>query len=381
MTESTQFNSSNYDQLLEQLKHVGQESPVHISNEYFKMLPTIHKTHEKEIKTWKTVSTAYSYIYYMTYLYRWCKYSHYAPSVKDVKRILGSASNKTVDIFIKKNGLFDQYNLTETIGLFELPVVFETDEDTDLPVFTNVLELHADLKEHVHMYYREPMGLTNRYTSKKPVLAFHSNTTEEDNQGTFYKGTNFTNVPFEVFAFCMSHACLGDKAFYVYSFLKSQYDYFEDKNEEYLVGHSTVASKLNIPRSSVYDIMRSLHDYGLIRMERNQDYFVLGNDIADRIAPTITIISEIQEFSKETKKEYDLMPTKSKEEYILEKKLEAIGELNEYNQLVVEVKGIENTTLDEIQQMKMNETAGTLVKSATDLRKKRAEINLDELPF
>lgn len=84
----------------------------------------------KHIENSKHLAFAYSYIYYITYLYRYCKHtaSNVQITQEAIKKTLGySPKNKTVDYIIKKGGLLDtiQYTLTTT----DYPLEYGFDEN------------------------------------------------------------------------------------------------------------------------------------------------------------------------------------------------------------------------------------------------------------
>jgi hypothetical protein len=164
---------------------------------------------------------AYSYLYYITYLYRYCKYiSDNGDKVTQeaIKEVLGySPKNKKVDYIIKKGGVLDNLMYSETTT--DYPIQYFYDDD-DLLTFETISNYKGIIK-----------NLNDRnFKIKKPLRAFHRSLKaieDKELSGTFYEVENTHRIDFRVFLTIIMNGDLGTAGFYLYGYLKHKNDIFK----------------------------------------------------------------------------------------------------------------------------------------------------------
>lgn len=315
---------------LKELIHYNEEHERYIAipNSLFTKLLTLTKF--KKLKS-QHVGFTFSYIYLQTYLFRYTKYDTYVPTKGEIKQLLGySATNKTVDHIIKRNGLLDDESITVTSNDF--PIINEW-RDGDLE-FTYI----SDLYSHEEFRNDRKFGLSQSY--KVPIFGLYANTdnyfNDESNpyDGTFYPFDDgisepYTLIDFEVFAYMMSNKELGVNAFYLYCYILYKNDLH---TAGYNATHTRLAEETGLSSKSIQryrDVMRS---YNILKLEHNMDYFVHGlEDITKRKASSNyandykSFTYEPIEYNKQTKigyKEYIKILDEREVQHRLNRKIE-----------------------------------------------------------
>lgn len=204
------------------------ENYLLIPNEVFKMLI---KDDELNKKKAPHIAFAYSYLFLITWLYRYAKYgvmSFQNITKPEIFKLLGvSRTSKEYDYIIKKGGILDRLNLTSTLSYTEAPIRWRTTEEDGhgFPEFSYFNELEGSTKQLMLNGQS-----TKRLQIKEPLLAtsfrnpLNQEGGEEEYNGTFYEeGKQYTHmVGFEVFIECMTNSNLGFTAFYLYAFIKAR---------------------------------------------------------------------------------------------------------------------------------------------------------------
>jgi len=353
--KNNQFDNNKYNELLSIFNHNEKQSNVFMTNEYFEILPKLFTDENK----WKFTTFSYAYLYLNTYMYRWSTYGQYIPKVNEIKEILGLYGNdKRYNDVIKKDGILDAYGLTETVGVKDIPILNTVDEFEGLK-FDFVSDIFPDSKCEIFKEWKNAKCITPKTTIKKPVLALHSNIKNDDFMGTFYNPNNFTNIPFEVFAFCMSKKELGVAGFFIYAYIKNG---METYKEEFKTSHRMIANKFGGAYTTIYDSLVALIKHGLVERFLGQEEFSKAMPLEERQASIYTVLECAELFNKEGNVDYEKASVLTVEEY---KEINKKEEKLENN--------IDKLTLDEIAEL--------LVQRHTDPKKKRAEIDLDQLPF
>lgn len=270
----------------------GYESNIYMPNEIFDEL-------KGNIKNTPHVAFAYSYVYLITWLYRYVKHTNGIDVISNstIKEILGYNSNtRTINYLIKKNGLLDQMGYTSTERDFPVQVAFE---DGALE-FLLVSEL--DDKSNPKYCYefstekvvRDDIPLN--FTIKKPVKAFEREVDENgciEVEGTFYDIENTHCIPFEIFMYCMSNEDIGCTGFYLYAYLKHKNDLFENG---YDVSLESLTFETGIAERTLDKYLGMLKSYKMIDFRHNQEFFAMGLKKEDRKANTY-ITNDLMEFN------------------------------------------------------------------------------------
>lgn len=247
------------------------ESKLALPNELFMQIQTM--VSQGKLKP-THCGFVWSYVYFMTYLFRYCKWNEFQPTSSEIKSILGyTSTNKTLDYIIKKNGLLEQEGLLTTIEDF--PILYEYDELDKALFFTFAGELEG------LDYFREQRNLSKRVTCKYPEFAFPS----EEYDGTFYNSECTTIVEFDVFARCMSDKELGVNAFYIYSWLKHK----NDLHSDYKTTRKRLAKELHLSEGTLHKYFDTMRSYRIVDVIYNMEYFSKGWEQHERESSTYKV--------------------------------------------------------------------------------------------
>lgn len=253
-------------ELKEMLDYNEKESRLHMPNEIFTDL-------KDNIDKAPHVAFSFSYVYLATWLYRHTKYFNvgFINNTK-VKEILGyKPSNRTVNYLIKQGGLLEDLDYLESMK--------------DFPISWQILEggIHFDMFSDNEEYAQGNPHVKQNYFINKPARGFVRNFEDEMGEysidGTFYKIGNTTVIPFEVFLYCMGNKDIGCSGFYLYSYIKSKSDIFD----EYTASLDEMSKDTGVPETSLKKILDKLKGYGLVSFRHNQEFFATNVSADERV--------------------------------------------------------------------------------------------------
>jgi len=257
--------------LLQYNDYNGSERTLFMPNEIFEDL-------KGNIKNTPHIAFAYSYIYLVTWLYRYTKLLVQKDAISNnkIKEILGyQPETRTVNYLIKKNGLLEQLGYLIT--------------DNDFPVWWNQSK-YEELEFTMYSEEKETFthhNIPRNYTVKYPVKAFNriifQNEDKIEIEGTFYDIENTHNIPFEVFMYCMGNEDVGCTGFYLYAYLKYKNDIYEGG---YDVSLEDLSSETGIADRTLDKYLNSLKGFRMIDFVHNQEFFAIGMKEEDRKANT-----------------------------------------------------------------------------------------------
>lgn len=266
------FDNERYNEIASIMKYKEKQSLIAMSNKYFKIFDRL--VDENKLKK-AHVAYTFSYMYLMTYLFRYTKYEDVSPSSDEIKQLLMySPTNKTINYITKKDGLLDSEKITTT--LFDFPVVHTVTEQGELE-FTMLSSLNNN--DRYGTKWREVSKVNYNQSCKYPVLAFHKDIPLEDDYitlsdygGTFYRSENTTIIPFEIFMYCMSHSELGTVGFYLYSYIA----YRVGLKGNCQLGIAQLANNCNMSVRACQKYLNTLRQYNLIHTIM-ADKFIIGD--------------------------------------------------------------------------------------------------------
>ena len=267
----------NQEELKEKLCYDEEQSKIFMPNEIFEDLKdNIDIT---EIKRGSEhIAYAYSYVYLISYLYRYAKYAEHLYKEEELKEILQTTNNHKAYI-TKKGGVLDQLNYIKKESDFPIKIDYDMwYEATENPQSKPVFKMNSEMIEYFDSpnITSEISKLSKNHKINYPFRAFHAptkyvddegkiikvlNPTEFDSQGYFFDIENTHMIPVEVFMFCMSKEDLGTLGFYIYSFLKHKTDIFP---------RGWNCSKVNLVKltgikiTSLNIILKKLEEYNMI---------------------------------------------------------------------------------------------------------------------
>lgn len=236
------------------------ESKIFMPNEIFGDL-------QKNIDNASHIAFAYSYIYFITWLYRYAKYGMVNELIdqKFIKKVLGYNENyKKLDYLIKQNGILEQMGYIRTEKDF--PLAYSYDEIDGLQ-----FQYVDDFKEYTE--YIKALNIPKNFKIKFPVKAFYRDKNSEEDyyeDGTFFYVDRTHLVPFEAFIFCMTNGDLGCTGFYLYAFLRCMNQIYGG----YRISLETLEEKTAIKGRTLDKYLDSLKKYNMIHCKVED--FVVG---------------------------------------------------------------------------------------------------------
>ncbi|HZG59909.1 MAG TPA: hypothetical protein VEY68_05480 [Anoxybacillus sp.] len=239
-----------YTEMEQLLQFNDHESKIFMPNEIFGDL-------QKNIENPSHIAFAYSYIYFVTWAYRYAKYGTVNELIdqKFIKKILGyNANYKKLDYLIKKNGILEQMDYIRTTKDF--PLSYSYDEIEGLQFY-----YVDDFKEYTE--YIKALNVPKNFKIKFPVKAFYRDKESEEDyyeDGTFFYIDRTHLVPFEVFIFCMTNEDLGCTGFYLYAFFRCMNQIFNG----YDAPLETLEEKTRIKDRTLDKYLDALKKYNLI---------------------------------------------------------------------------------------------------------------------
>lgn len=313
------MNYFTKNELKKALQYDVREETVPLPNSIFELLLSDEKL--TSVKA-PHIAFAYSYIYIITWLFRYAKYSGDENGSLDtgfIKTVLGASSiTKDYNYIIKKNGTLDTLGITKTVSLKDAPISWHWDEDNNcFDGFTYYHEMfHKDDIESM-----KAMGVYENVKNKKvkyPIFAMDD--IEEDCYGTFWNPDNTHMIPFEVFLECMTNKKLGCTAFMIFGYLHSRCGM---NGGSIGVSIETISTRTGIRASSRDRALDALKKYNLIKC--HPENFVVGKGDIETPANTYETVLNVNLFNDEPQF-YRKRTVMSLEQY--EKQQEMIEALN-----------------------------------------------------
>ncbi|EFV79040.1 hypothetical protein HMPREF1013_00669 [Bacillus sp. 2_A_57_CT2] len=268
-----------FEEIEELLQYNEKESKIFIANEVFVDL-------KGAIKNSPHLAFAYSYIYLVTWLYRYAKHLNSKGIITKgiINEILGyHANTKGLDYLIKKKGLLDKLDYTITVSDFPIQWKYDKFEGLEFEMLSEIYEF--EMKHNPLVTKSEILDIYNipkKYNIKFPVKSFYRNS-DEDEDGTFFEVENTHMIPFEVFMYCMGNEDIGTIGFYLYAYIKRMNDFYTggwDISIENMVLQTGIAEK------TLLRYLDKLRKFKLIEAVHNQEYFCLALDPKERKANT-----------------------------------------------------------------------------------------------
>lgn len=198
---------------------------IYMPNEIFSDLTsTFNEMNERtdEKKTSTHIAFAYAYIYLATYMWRYARYWYWDDSVGNVqilestiKMLLGFPAKSEQYTYLTKA----QTGILEQIGYIR--------KVSDKPCRSIFLDSELEFvyeSEHPELY-----GNSRNWKSSMPVKGiWRERDSELDciENGTFFYIGDTHEINIDTFIYCMTHPKLGVEGFYLYCFLRMQYDKF-----------------------------------------------------------------------------------------------------------------------------------------------------------
>lgn len=246
-----------YSHLTSIMELHGKDAYVQIPNGIFRDLST-------NIKSFQQISFAYSYLVLNAFLY---KYAHYVDinnktyiQSRDAKQILGyNAGTKSINYLIKKGGLLDSINLTESSKNYPILMNYSEEKINNTKMIDHVMlndmidtDYHRTLKSVVKNY---------NFEVKIPLFLFEY----QDDVGTLYNYGKTHKVYLNEFIDIIYDDKLKTIGFLLYMYFKSKcYGYKQNKNK---ISLDTIRKDTGICRDTLYEYMNRLKENNYLEVK------------------------------------------------------------------------------------------------------------------
>lgn len=317
-----------HEEIIDLLNYEDNESKLFVPNEIFDNL-------KDNIDKSPHIAFSYSYIYLVTWLYRYAKiFTGDNKSVINnniIKELLGyNPKSQTVNYLIKRKGLLEKIGLLKSVGDFPYTHSYTKEEGLQFEMYSDYKEFH-DMHPRIarNHFFRYPVkSLDDRIlTTDKELL-----------KGAFYDVSNTHMIPFEVFLYCMSekeikredkveNESVGTIGFYLYAFLKHKTD-LHKSDGGYTISVSELSSETGITERTLERYLSILKERNMIEYTHNIDHFVPSLPKHLRIGNTYRTYS-YEEFNySNTPKKYKRINFMSYEEFAKKQAVEKMDLTN-----------------------------------------------------
>lgn len=205
-----------------------------------------------ELKNNRHKTFAFAYYCLVSYLWKYSKYEKQEINTKDLKRLLlVSPSEKRFDYIIKKNGLLDSIELTETTKDFPINTSFNELGEINV---TTLSMIESDLaKSFLNQY-------NSRYTCKKPLLQYK----RDDKAGLMFSKDDVLSI--SVFELTRILLCpeIGFDGFYVYAYLKYRSKMLA--NQHVNIYYAELERQIGYKKRRIRELIRNLRKVGMIEV-------------------------------------------------------------------------------------------------------------------
>ncbi|ARF70752.1 hypothetical protein B7C51_25100 (plasmid) [Paenibacillus larvae subsp. pulvifaciens] len=228
---------------------------IYMPNEIFSDLAS------SQIRNSRHRAFSYSYLYFVSYLYRYCEYYKKNKMTQlEIKKQLGiSEKEKRVDYLIKKDGILDKmgYTLTTT----NYPLSWSIGKEECLQFYT------------VDEYNKSNMIIENtrNFKVKYPIKCFYR-TVESKNRkvldGTYFETSNTHRIDHNKFIVIMKENDLGVMGLFIFGYIKMMTDMYKN----YQVPTRTLSAKLGISNQTLNMYLKKMssNDVNLIKIKRKR---------------------------------------------------------------------------------------------------------------
>lgn len=273
------------------LKPQEKELPILISNEIFHDLPRGLDANKQGTSS-KHIAFAFSYVYLITYLYRYTKYGLIDKKMKfteqELKKLLTvsptSKGKEGVNYIVKKGGVLEQLGYIKKGE--EAPVGWEYyyNDDDDL---NNEVYFHFDSFLNMEILSKEqwiriekcnlPLKLLEERIEIEYELDEEGNEIkerilEEHILGEYFvRAKHTTAIEIDTFIYCITKEGLGVQAFYLYSFIKYKNGYFGGNWQRPLTG---IAEETGLKLHTIKKTLKAMEEHNMIWS--SHEVFVTG---------------------------------------------------------------------------------------------------------
>lgn len=296
--KETYFNEQELNNILD-VRGVHNNRKIHLTNEIFTDLMGCNEFKSKtskvknkngEINTYQKeananhLAFAFSYVYLISYLYRYTHYSFTNSSGEEFinERLLYQLCNTSPDSrgingvsYITKNkGILYQLGYTEKT--LDIPINYYYIDDFGYSLGKDIRETRPsdiEFSFYKDVDFPDNHPLPN-FKINYPKKAFFLDQISEQagiKNGYYFHPENTTQIDVKIFTFCMSRKDLSTIGFYLYCFLKSKVDFFDNSFNRSI---NDLMKDTGIGKTKLIETLKTLEEYNMISNSHN--YFVLN---------------------------------------------------------------------------------------------------------
>lgn len=253
-------------------------------NEIFEELRT-HIDIDKPNRSSEHIAYAYSYVYLISYLYRYAVYGDFKQAITEevLRMILQTPKKyKHKNYITKTNGILHKLKYIVKKSRNDVPVSYEALNDRGFVdvEFETLGEWIAEFPELKADHY-----LSRNFKFNFPYRAFynmkdHEQAQESERLGYFFHAENTHKIPLDIFIFCMTKKDLGTAGFYVYSFIKHMNDKFKDG---WLCNKQKFMKLTGFKETKLKETLKALESYNMISNSHETYYVNLKKSSSDII--------------------------------------------------------------------------------------------------
>lgn len=230
---------------------------VQMPNGIFRDLKTINTNIQQ-------ISFCFSYLVTVAFLY---KYAHFVDidngtyiQNSDIKQILGyNKTTKTIDKYIKKNGVLEVMNLLETTRNYPVSAEYikEKTNNVNMRDFKTINMLDTDSIDYKMI---KSIVRNNNYNIRIPKFLFEY----KGDLGTLYNYDNTFRVDLSEFMTFMYNADLDNTDFLLYCYFKSKC--FGHRGNEQQIPLNRIISDVGIKKDAYYNHLNKLENEKFIEV-------------------------------------------------------------------------------------------------------------------
>lgn len=266
------YTREEYQSILD----TNEKEPVFMPNEIFEDLPRAINVNRKG-KSSKHIAYAFSYVFLITYLFRYTKFGTHADyefTEKELKKLLTvsptSKGKDGVTYITKKKGILEQLGYIRKVTDYPLRWAYdETEEYFEFFYF-------SDMKED-----GLPSSIISNLKNRKinyPVKLLDERIIEIDeyeyeHSGILHDISYTTETSIDVFIYCMTRKELGVEGFYLYCLIKFKSSFY---GGGWNCAQSDFPARTGMKIDVIKTRLKALEQYGMLN--NSHEDFIIGLD-------------------------------------------------------------------------------------------------------
>ncbi|MDA2643948.1 hypothetical protein [Bacillus cereus] len=256
------YKEEEYKKILE---GTDKEQKVFMPNEIFQDLIKVIDV-KRSGRSSKHIAYAFSYVYLITYLYRYAKFGgDFDFSEEELKKLLTvsptSKGKNGVNYITKRDGVLEKLGYIEKVTDYPITYHFLTiDKEIEFVYVSEMIEqgVPIQIKEKFKNSKNKKVNYPVKYLDNR-VVKFNGD--EWEQCGILYDVSYTTEIELDIFIYCMSRKELGVEGFYLYSFIKFMNGFY---GGGWNCSLAEFPQKTGMRRDVIKSRLKSLEEYGML---------------------------------------------------------------------------------------------------------------------